>query len=123
MSVAGFATARWPVSPELRSDGARCQTNPMEAATRSSLAVLCIATALAIPSFAAADPWKDESGHGRWRGEYRDDFQRHRGGYGFGGRYGGHYAREYKHEYRRGGCKYERKWERGGEYKEEVKCK
>ena len=46
---------------------------------------------------AVADPWKDESGHGR----------RH--------------SREWKQEYRDGDCKIERKSKRG-EYKEEIKC-
>jgi hypothetical protein len=71
---------------------------------------IAIAALLATTGAASADPWKDESGKGRWRGEYRDDYRRH-------------YAREYKEEFRRGGCKIERKWERSGEYKEEVKCK
>jgi hypothetical protein len=39
----------------------------------------------------SADPWKDESGKGRWRGEYR-------------GNYGYYDDRECKEEYRRGGC-------------------
>ena len=65
----------------------------------------------------AADPWKDESGHGRWtnRYEYREDYRPRR------------YYRErerysYKEEFRRGRCKIERKWD-GDEYKEEIKCK
>jgi len=70
-----------------------------------------IAALMALTGAAAADPWKDESGKGRWRGDY-----------GYGGGYRHHYAREYKQEFRRGGCKVERKWERGGEYKEEIKC-
>lgn len=45
----------------------------------------------------AADPWKDESGHGR-RG------------------------REWKQEFHDGNCKIERKWEKDGGYKEERKC-
>jgi hypothetical protein len=61
-------------------------------------------------STASADPWKDESGKGRWRGGYYGEPR-------------GHYAREYKEEFRQGGCKIERKWERSGEYKEEIKCK
>jgi hypothetical protein len=73
-----------------------------------------LAALLALTGAASADPWKDESGKGRWRGEYRDDY---RGGYG------GPYAREDKEEFRRGDCKIERKWERSGEYKEEIKCK
>lgn len=47
-----------------------------------------------------AAPWKDESGDGRGRG---------RGG-------------EWKEEFWDGNCKVERKWEKGGEYKEERKC-
>jgi hypothetical protein len=73
-----------------------------------ALAALCALTMLAAP--AAADPWKDESGKGRWG--YYD-----RGHRAFG------YDREYKQEFRQGNCKIERKWERGGEYKEEIKCK
>jgi hypothetical protein len=68
---------------------------------------------------AAADPWKDESGNGRWlRYERGNDGWR-----------GDRYYRErpskrraYKEEYRRGGCKIERKWD-DDEYKEEIKCK
>jgi hypothetical protein len=74
------------------------------------VSAILIAALMALPSAAAADPWKDESGKGRWRGEYRDNSR-------------GHYAREYKEEFRRGDCKIERKWERSGEYKEEIKCK
>ncbi|MBY5624430.1 hypothetical protein [Rhizobium leguminosarum] len=56
---------------------------------------------------ALADPWKDESGHGRWRGNHD----------------GHRYERKaYKEEYRRGRCKIERKWD-DDEYKEEIKCK
>ena len=76
-----------------------------------------IAALVALTGAAAADPWKDESGKGRWRGEYRDDY---RGGYGGG--YREHYAREGKQEFYRDGCKVERKWERNGGYKEEIKC-
>ncbi|TIM04781.1 hypothetical protein [Mesorhizobium sp.] len=63
-------------------------------------------------SMAAADPWKDESGHGKWQGRYQDedDYERKRERY------------SYKKEFRRGNCKIDRKWE-GDEYKEEVKCK
>jgi opacity protein-like surface antigen len=62
-----------------------------------------------LASPALADPWKDESGKGRW------------GGGGDRGYYGRSYneAREYK----QGNCKIERKWERDGGYKEETKCK
>ena len=61
-------------------------------------------TLLAGPTF--ADPWKDESGTGRW-------------GYG----YYRSYSYDYKLEISRGLCKVERKWERNGEYKEQTKCK
>ncbi|WP_207457923.1 glycine zipper 2TM domain-containing protein [Azospirillum sp. SYSU D00513] len=66
-----------------------------------------------------ADPWKDESGHGRYRhghhheGEWRGDRD--------GGRRGD--RAEWKEEYWDGNCKVERKWERDGDYKEERKCK
>ncbi|MFL5021368.1 MAG: hypothetical protein ACJ8DW_03830 [Microvirga sp.] len=50
---------------------------------------------------AAADPYKDESGHGKRR----------------------HGGREYKEAFWDGRCKVERKWERNGEYKEERKCR
>jgi hypothetical protein len=67
---------------------------------------LCAMTVLAAP--AMADPWKDESGKGRWRDGDRRAYNE---------------SREYKQEFRQGNCKIERKWERSGEYKEEVKCK
>jgi hypothetical protein len=61
---------------------------------------------------AFADPWKDESGQGRWIGryDYREDYRPRR-------YYADRYRGEYKEEFRRGGCKIERKWE-GDEYKE-----
>ncbi len=76
-----------------------------------------IATVLAAASaaFAAcagaamADPWKDESGHARWRWRGYYDEPRYE-------------RRAYKEEYRRGRCKIERKWD-DDEYKEEIKCK
>jgi hypothetical protein len=74
---------------------------------RYGLAALCVMMSVSGP--ALADPWKDESGKGRW-------------GYDRGHRSYG-YDREYKQEFRQGNCKIERKWERGGEYKEEIKCK
>ena len=91
------------------------------------------ALSLAIGGFAGsayADPGKDESGKGRWRGGYERS-------YGPEGRYGRGYegrdprswqrdARErraFKQEYDDGTCKYERKLEKSGEYKEEVKCR
>jgi hypothetical protein len=57
---------------------------------------------------ALADPWKDESGKGRWRDGDRRAYNE---------------SREYKQEFYRGPCKIERKWGRNGEYKEETKCK
>ena len=63
---------------------------------------------------ATADPWKDESGHGRDRGgRYYDRDDGH-------GRFEG---RERKVEYDDGVCKVERKWGKHGEYKEERKCR
>jgi hypothetical protein len=74
--------------------------------------VLSIVAMALMSGPALSDPWKDESGKGRWgpdrdRGYYRSY----------------NYDREYKQEYRRGNCKIERKWERDGGYKEETKCK
>ncbi len=67
---------------------------------------------------AAADPGKDESGKGKWRGRYEKSYS------------GSGYApverrerRAFKEEYDDGRCKYERKLEKSGEYKEEVKCR
>jgi surface antigen len=68
-----------------------------------ALTILAAATLLTWTGVAGADPDKDESGHGR--------------------RYGRGEAREYKEEFRDGNCKIERKWEKNGDYKEEVKCK
>jgi hypothetical protein len=72
-------------------------------------AICGVVSLLISPAF--ADPWKDESGKGRW-----DAYDR-----GYGRSYGS-YDREYR-EFYRGPCKIERKWERNGEYKEETKCK
>lgn len=66
------------------------------------LHILLLPAVLAIlPLTASADPWKDESGHGKDR------------------RHGSH---EYKEEYWDGNCKVERK-HKNGNYKEERKCK
>jgi hypothetical protein len=62
---------------------------------------LLAAAILFAPLAAAADPYKDEGGHGKRK----------------------YSSREYKEEYWDGNCKVERKWEKGGEYKEERKCK
>jgi hypothetical protein len=72
--------------------------------------VLSIVAVALISGPALADPWKDESGKGRW-------------GYDRGGYRAYNYHREYKQEFYRGPCKIERKWGRNGEYKEETKCK
>jgi hypothetical protein len=55
----------------------------------------------AIPLAASADPWKDESGHGRH----------------------GHGNKKFKEEYRDGNCTVKRKFDKHGEYEEERKCK
>lgn len=67
---------------------------------------------------AAADPWKDESGHGRWIERYEHDRDRE----GFFNRLRHHDQHAYREEYWEGGCKIERKWDEDG-YEEEVKCK
>lgn len=78
---------------------------------RTHMILAAALVALAGPAF--ADSWKDESGKRYWRGEYRsDDRDEDRRDY----------AREYKEEFRTNGCKVERKWERDGDYKEEIKC-
>jgi hypothetical protein len=72
----------------------------------SSCAALCAAALILAGSAASADPWKDESGKGRWRG----------GDYGRG-------EPERKFKFRSAdGCEVERKWKKG-EYEEKVKCK
>ena len=85
---------------------------------RYALIAICAATILSGPAF--ADPWKDESGKGRWGYEGRGYEGR---GYEGRGYRAYNMDREYKEEYRRGNCKIERKWERDGGYKEETKCK
>lgn len=67
--------------------------------------LLCVAILASVSCAAGADPWKDESGHGK----------RHHGAYYGGG--------DHKEEYWDGNCKIERKWKGNGEYKEERKCK
>ena len=70
---------------------------------------------------ASADPWKDESGHGRWRGGYERGYDGPRRGYGY--ERPRRERRAFKEEYDDGRCKVERKWERNGGYKEERKCR
>lgn len=110
---------------------------------RYGLFALFATCLLATP--ASADRDEDENGKGRRgdRGQHEYNFDRgsdrgrgddrERGyyqgrsydrdrGYAWGrGSY--NMDRDYKQEYRRGNCKIERKWERGGGYEEEVKCK
>jgi hypothetical protein len=72
---------------------------------------------------AAADPDKDESGKGRWRDGYERSYDSPGRGYGYGYERPRRERRAFKEEYDDGRCKYERKLEKSGEYKEEVKCR
>ena len=68
---------------------------------KSATAILFLLP-LAFVTPGLADPWKDESGHGRGHhGHWHDD--------------------EWKEEYYDGNCKVERK-AKHGKYKEEIKC-
>ncbi len=69
---------------------------------------------------ASADPDRDESGKGRWRGGYERSYDGPGRGYGYERLRGE--RRAFKQEYDDGRCKVERKLEKSGEYKEEVKC-
>ncbi len=84
-----------------------------------ALATLLTA-AIAWTGPAHADPGKDESGKGRGRAGYER-------GDGPGDRHGDERPRRavraFKQEYDDGTCKVERKLEKSGEYKEEVKCR
>lgn len=74
-----------------------------------SITISTVALVLAaLPGLAAADSWKDESGHGRGRGEYKYEEKYDRGG-------------GVKREWKSGDCKYEYKAGPGG-VKEEYKC-
>ncbi len=66
------------------------------------IAVLLTAPVALATGPAAADPWKDESGNGKYEREYE-------------------YKEESKREYRSGDCKYEYKEDKHG-YKEETNC-
>jgi hypothetical protein len=73
------------------------------------LVMAALALAVAVPNVAAADPWKDESGKGRWRDGYA--------------RFDRDWDEDRKFKYRSAdGCEIERKWKKG-EYEEKVKCK
>jgi surface antigen len=81
-----------------------------------SLFAVCLATGIGlITGSVAADPWKDESGHGRKgkhgeykKHEYKEEYRRGKRGY--------------KREWKDGDCKYEYKSDKHG-YKEEYKCR
>jgi hypothetical protein len=70
---------------------------------------------------ASADPDKDESGKGRWRGGYERSYDGPRRGYGYGYEHPRRERRAFKQEFDDGRCEVERKWERNGEYREERK--
>ena len=70
----------------------------MKISAKYVVVAVAISTALGLAP-AAADPYKDESGHGY------------------------HNKMKSKEEYWDGNCKVERKWEGNGEYKEERKCR
>jgi hypothetical protein len=74
-----------------------------------------ITVGLVLAGPAWADPGKDESGKGRERGY---SYER-----GYGYQQPRRATREFKEEYDDGNCKVERKLEKSGEYKEEIKCR
>ncbi len=77
-----------------------------------------LALGAGLATSAGADPGKDESGKGKWRGGY----ERSHSGLAYD-RGVPRERRAFKEEYDDGTCKYERKLEKSGEYKEEVKCR
>lgn len=98
-------------------------------ATVITATVLTLGLALFLSGQAFADPWKNESGHGKWHGAYHKN-----GGYrAQAGHWNGHgkhrhnqWQRAYrgsqwKQEYWDGPCKIEEKSGPGG-YKKEIKC-
>jgi hypothetical protein len=75
--------------------------------------IIAVSLALFSGWSASADPWKDESGKGRWQ-----DYER----YDHYGR-GWDWKEEREEKFRTAdGCEVERKWKKG-EYEEKVKCK
>jgi Ni/Co efflux regulator RcnB len=73
------------------------------------LGITALALAVVAPNMAAADPWKDESGKGRWRDGYP--------------RFDRDWDDDRKVKFRTAdGCEIERKFKKG-EYEEKVKCK
>jgi hypothetical protein len=70
---------------------------------------VALVLAVVAPNMAAADPWKDESGKGRWRDGYA--------------RFDRDWDDDRKVKFRTAdGCEIERKFKKG-EYEEKVKCK
>ena len=89
--------------------------------------VVVMGLALAMSAgMAVADPGQDESGKGRERAKsgselrFDRDEARSRDDRGERPRRA---SREFKEEYDDGRCKVERKLEKSGEYKEEIKCR
>ena len=87
-------------------------------AFKAALALPCLLLAAA----ASADPGKDESGKGR-AGYERPNRTYDRSPRAYGDYRERRERRAFKEEYDDGNCKYERKLEKSGEYKEEVKCR
>jgi hypothetical protein len=88
------------------------------------IGIAALTLILAAPlGIAKADPWKDESGHSRGKGEHSRHWDRERHGDRDWGRRDHPGGRERKVEYDDGRCKVERKWGKNGEYKEERKCR
>src|SRR5258705_13041878 len=107
VDAAGTRTRAWDLGAEPRRPaGFMSRPHKRENAMKMSLrAALCTAALIFAVGTASADSWKDESGKGRWRGDY-----------GWG-------DSERKFKYRTAdGCEVERKWKKG-EYDEKVKCK
>ena len=80
---------------------------------KALIAVATLSLVLGGIGTASADPGKDESGKGRYRDSgraYSYEMPRRE-------------ARSFKQEFDDGTCKYERKLEKNGEYKEEMKCR
>jgi opacity protein-like surface antigen len=82
------------------------RTGQKETGMKMSLCAALFAAAMTLAAGAASvDPGKDESGKGRWRGDY----------------VWGESERKSKF-FTRDGCEVERKWKKG-EYESKVKCK
>src|SRR5258708_6469511 len=95
VDAAGTRTRAWDLGAEPRRPaGVMSRPHQRENAMKMSLrAALCTAALMFAVGTASADSWKDESGKGRWRGDY-----------GWG-------DSERKFKYRTAdGCEVERKW-------------